>query len=220
MSSQTTPRTEVIPDSDRALLQTESLVDWREASADISSLRGGEVITGFNSPTELDIFTTNVGYWIATREGMRVPYYLTPPPIVLTSSGRKQYIGWHKNCRMPSEVITPKLGQLRGITATMLPDGWVGEQRGTANTERPAKGFVIGANLYSTGKGIVGRVAELCLVGNLSTVITASYKKLPVHDADSAAEALFQESSDSAVSVVRNGLRRVYSAGLPGLGQR
>lgn len=228
MTEDPTPKDESVisgETADVALSATEEspvvAKDWREAAQNIGALEAGDVITGFQKIDDLDLFANNVGRFLKGHDPD-----LNPPTEGLTSRGRWSYYGWHASARRPSDVIAPKTGQLKNIKLVMLDDQWVDHTDGILTPDL-IKSFVIASDLYVTGVGIRGKVLKKCTIslsGSGSSYgggdTTARYKNLPGHNAEVAAEALLGESQHRSDEVIRNGLRHVFSAGLPGHGKR
>lgn len=79
------------------------------------------------------------------------------------------------------------------------------------------------ADMFSTGRGVVGKVAKKFTVGTnmAGRLITSRYGNIrELHNAEKAAAELNLQASEMATKVIVNGLRRVYYGGLPGRGKR
>jgi len=224
---------------------TTSSLDWKDAVRHVGEVQPGTIITGLENSTDLDLFAYNMGSWLRDhnnkiwlnaqedldpllRQGylqyVSRGYYpiFEPPRTHLTSKGGVVYQEWHRGTHLPSKQLQPKRGQLKNITALWLDDGQESE-----GPKFLIKRFVAHADLHIPGIGIRGKAAQLMRIGtmipgegNLATKIIATYRKLPEDDVDAAVQELISESSALTEALLRDGLTRMRSGGLSGLGKR
>jgi hypothetical protein len=201
---------------------------WEEASMTAETLSPGDFVVGFETPTDLDIFTDNVSkslvgydlYGNFHRDWFSYSLAL-PDQYLASNSGKKVYDGWRVTTVPPSVAIRPKKfnGDFREITALMLDDTAESTYPGLGPVPK-ARSFVIFADMHSSGRGVVGKVAKQCTVRRDQQVIIA-YDDLPKFStAEEVAESLQAESQQISREVVVKGLRTIFSGGLPGLGRR
>ena len=208
--------------------ETVPSIGWHKAIEAIDTLSTGTVIDGFEELEDVDIFATNLGLHLTTRppigSGWRQPVY-TLPETHLTTKGRKRYEGWLDRSQAPSQVMAPKnfFGKFKNARAIMLEDTL------PYYDDRLAKNFVLFAEMHSTGVGLRGHVAKHCQIGMMVNQqrrqavpvgITASYRNLGKLSPEDIAETIIEDSSDIARRILVSGLKRAFSAGLPGTGKQ
>lgn len=191
-------------------------------------LVAGDLISGFKSPVEVDGFTDMLMQVISQYRQYYKPF--DPAQAGLDRNGHKTYQGWRDGTKRLEEVVKPKnfYGKIVNISALMLDDamaslppaGW--SDRTTLTEVR----YAVFGSLHSTNLSVTGSVAKLVKVRNsvgsngYSSIKTVSYKNLPADNADETAERLRTESIEIANALITDGLRRVFSAGLPTLGEK
>lgn len=195
---------------------------WEEALQRLAQLQSGDIVSGFQDGQELDLFALQVGLRLKdptkTTPAWLLEKYAEP---VLNNRGDRGYYGWYGNSRVPSRALLPKksfAGKLKNYETLILDDFLPSDEEVV-----PIKHLAIFAELHSTGRGKIGICAKnmaLSLPVSAGGHVSASYKDLPIHNAEEAVEALALEVQLTNRAVVLNGLRKVLFGGLPELGKR
>lgn len=202
---------------------------WQEIMPEVATLKAGDMVQGFERDLDVDRFVTVIGDVL--RERRPRTRFDPERDYSLNNSGFRVYDGWHSNSKPPSRAMKPPkfYGKLQNFEVVILQD-----------IDTPTIDYLdhrtvrIGlfADMFSTGRGVVGKVAKECTVGTTvppehrwkhtaGRLITSRYRNIrELHNAEKVAAELNLQASEMATKVIVNGLRRVYYGGLPGRGKR
>jgi len=202
-------------------------LQWQEAVRVMDRLQPGDLVQGFEEPSELDLFVCNIGNHLRDQ----APVF-TLPPTELTREGRSVYEGWQRKSVRPSEALVPQyfLGRLANLQATLI--GEIDE-----GTRFPRLGWVLSADLVHSNGVVRGTVVKECLVGTAAVPAikeagllyihppikkgptTAVYRTLKESTAEEAVRNMVATARTNAHQRIQRELGRRMLGGSPGLGK-
>jgi hypothetical protein len=186
---------------------------WREvASSDtgLKSLRQGDIVTGFDSLEEIDIFADLIGHALRGEQWNSTELVL-PRTHINDHTGKHYYAGWRASAQPPSLVMRPKsfTGQIVNPKVVMMNNELIDEFK-----KRVELGLY--AEKFARGLGIIGCVSKVCIISvaaNGWKLINAGYRYTPNRAPDSPIGTIDLGSTSVIRELGLRGLQRVYSGG-------
>jgi hypothetical protein len=229
MSEINTEQTEIAPPP----LPEGRLLSFESIKNALSDIQVGDTITDFANLDEYDQLACALPHARLTlpqrSTGQSSTIFGIVRPHRLTSSGSKVYAGWRNNVQRPSQQLVPKKvngqtfnGKVIDLSVTLLSENVARKETGYPD-HHAGNQVVVGLHgrLRSTGRGVIGEARKLLIATDTETGFLPQIKYVDVGDDINAAfEHLVDESAEAARKLTVNGLRKAFSAGLPGSGKR
>lgn len=207
-----------------------SILSFEDVKDNIPVVQLGDTVTGFPDLVDLDRFTANL---LAQRvHGYTGTSYFSriEEAGLQENNGRVAIRHWNHINKLPSVALQPKLpkgkqfiGRFVDISTTLIDETIPKNEYGFTDLDQLSQVIILlSANLYSTGRGIIGRSSKLLTVYEAGHINRrkVTYTELVDDNADLAAEFLLAESESNSRLVAVMGLRNAILAGLPSLGKR